>query len=83
MTDAGRSGRDRPALTERERAVLALMAEGRSNQAIGDRLSMARKTVEAHIANIFSKLELIPAGDDQLRGFERPMELYAVEPEPQ
>lgn len=54
-------------LTERERAVLALMAEGRSNQAIGDRLSMARKTVEAHIANIFSKLELAPTSDDHRR----------------
>jgi len=54
-------------LTEREREVLALMAEGRSNQAIGDRLGMARKTVEAHIANIFSKLELEPAADDHRR----------------
>ena len=54
-------------LTEREREVLALMAEGRSNQAIGDRLGMARKTVEAHIANIFSKLELQPASDDHRR----------------
>jgi DNA-binding NarL/FixJ family response regulator len=54
-------------LTDRERAVLALMAEGRSNQAIGDRLGMARKTVEAHIANIFSKLELEPAADDHRR----------------
>jgi DNA-binding NarL/FixJ family response regulator len=43
------------------------MAEGRSNQAIGDRLGMARKTVEAHIANIFSKLELEPAADDHRR----------------
>ena len=48
-------------LTEREREVLALMAEGRSNQAICDRLFLAPKTVEAHIANIFSKLELLPA----------------------
>ena len=54
-------------LTERERTVLALMAEGRSNQAIGDRLSMALKTVEAHIANIFSKLELPPTADDHRR----------------
>jgi DNA-binding NarL/FixJ family response regulator len=54
-------------LTERERTVLALMAEGRSNQAIADRLSMARKTVEAHIANIFSKLELLPTSDDHRR----------------
>jgi DNA-binding NarL/FixJ family response regulator len=54
-------------LTERERSVLGLMAEGRSNQAIGDRLGMARKTVEAHIANIFSKLALEPAADDHRR----------------
>jgi DNA-binding NarL/FixJ family response regulator len=54
-------------LTEREREVLALMAEGRSNQAICDRLFLAPKTVEAHIANIFSKLELLPAPDDHRR----------------
>ena len=54
-------------LTGREREVLALMAEGRSNQAICDRLFLAPKTVEAHIANIFSKLELIPAPDDHRR----------------
>ena len=54
-------------LSEREREVLALMAEGRSNQAICDRLFLAPKTVEAHIANIFSKLELLPAPDDHRR----------------
>ncbi len=54
-------------LTEREREVLALMAEGRSNQAISDALFLAPKTVEAHIANIFSKLELLPAPDDHRR----------------
>ncbi len=54
-------------LTEREREVLALMAEGRSNQAICDQLYLAPKTVEAHIANIFSKLELLPAPDDHRR----------------
>ena len=54
-------------LTEREREVLALMAEGRSNQAICDRLFLAPKTVEAHIASIFSKLELLPAPDDRRR----------------
>jgi DNA-binding NarL/FixJ family response regulator len=54
-------------LSEREREVLALMAEGRSNQAISDRLFLAPKTVEAHIANIFSKLELQPAPDDHRR----------------
>ena len=54
-------------LTEREREVLSLMAEGRSNQAICDRLFLAPKTVETHIANIFSKLELLPAPDDHRR----------------
>ena len=54
-------------LTEREREVLGLMAEGRSNQAICGRLFLAPKTVEAHIANIFSKLELLPAPDDHRR----------------
>jgi DNA-binding NarL/FixJ family response regulator len=54
-------------LTEREREVLALMAEGRSNQAICDRLFVTPKTIEAHIASIFSKLELLPAPDDHRR----------------
>jgi DNA-binding NarL/FixJ family response regulator len=54
-------------LTDREREVLALMAEGRSNQAICDRLFVTPKTVEAHIASIFSKLELSPAPDDHRR----------------
>ena len=54
-------------LTERERQVLALMAEGRSNQAICDRLFVTPKTVEAHVASIFSKLELVPAPDDNRR----------------
>jgi DNA-binding NarL/FixJ family response regulator len=54
-------------LTDREREVLALMAEGRSNQAIADRLFVTAKTVEAHIASIFSKLELVPAPDDHRR----------------
>lgn len=54
-------------LTEREGEVLALMAEGRSNQAICDRLFVTAKTVEAHIASIFSKLELLPAPDDHRR----------------
>jgi DNA-binding NarL/FixJ family response regulator len=54
-------------LTDREREVLALMAEGRSNQAICDSLFVTVKTVETHIASIFSKLELTPAPDDHRR----------------
>jgi DNA-binding NarL/FixJ family response regulator len=63
-----RSKPDRLAeLTVREREVLALVAEGRSNQAIAERLFVTEKTVEAHIASIFSKLDLLPAPDDHRR----------------
>jgi DNA-binding NarL/FixJ family response regulator len=54
-------------LTEREREVLALMAEGRSNAAIAARLTVTEKTVEAHVAAIFSKLALEPAPADHRR----------------
>jgi DNA-binding NarL/FixJ family response regulator len=47
-------------LTERERDVLALMAEGQSNQGIADRLFLAPKTVETHVHRIFTKLGLFP-----------------------
>jgi len=43
-------------LTDRERAVLALMAEGRSNQAIAERLAIAQRTVEKHCTSILAKL---------------------------
>src|SRR3954469_13656788 len=45
-------------LTDREREVLALMAEGRSNAAIGERLVVTHRTVEAHIRQILGKLQL-------------------------
>ena len=48
-------------LTARELEVLGLLAEGRSNQAISDRLDIAGKTVETHVNAIFSKLALEPA----------------------
>jgi DNA-binding CsgD family transcriptional regulator len=55
------------ALTPREREVLALMAEGRTNAAIGRRLVVASKAVSKHIARIFAKLGLPPSGDDHRR----------------
>lgn len=54
-------------LTERERDVLKLMAEGRSNSAIGDALSLSLKTVESHVRSIFMKLELEPTEEDHRR----------------
>jgi DNA-binding NarL/FixJ family response regulator len=54
-------------LTDREREVLTLMAEGRSNQAISDRVHLNAKTVEGHVRNIFTKLDLPPAADDHRR----------------
>jgi DNA-binding NarL/FixJ family response regulator len=55
------------ALTDRERDVLALMAEGRSNSAIAAQLTVTLKTVESHIASIFNKLGLHGAHDDHRR----------------
>jgi DNA-binding NarL/FixJ family response regulator/class 3 adenylate cyclase len=54
-------------LTARERDVLELMAEGRSNQAIGERLFITPGAVEKHTANIFRKLGLAPAPEDHRR----------------
>jgi DNA-binding NarL/FixJ family response regulator len=48
------------ALTPRERHVLALMAQGLSNRALSTRLSLSAKTIEAHVRNIFTKLDLPP-----------------------
>jgi DNA-binding NarL/FixJ family response regulator len=55
------------ALTARERDVLALMAEGRSNRAIGQQLFLSPKTVEAHVSSIFSKLGIDDTPDDNRR----------------
>ena len=54
-------------LTEREREVLALMAEGRSNGGICERLRLSAKTVEAHVKHIFTKLGLAESPDDHRR----------------
>ena len=65
-------GRRRPddpltELTDRERDILALMAEGRSNQGIGHKLFLSPKTVETHVHAIFRKLGLEAAQDDNRR----------------
>ena len=54
-------------LTPRERQVLELMAEGRSNAAIGDRLGLTERTVEGNVRIVFSKLQLEPSAEDHRR----------------
>jgi DNA-binding NarL/FixJ family response regulator len=54
-------------LTDRERDVLALIAEGRSNKGICDRLYLSPKTVEGHVKHIFQKLDITDSLDDHRR----------------
>ncbi len=61
------SARPLDRLSQREREVLTLMAEGRSNAAIAGRLYVSEKAVDKHINNIFTKLDLPPAPDDNRR----------------
>ena len=65
----GRRARDEPIarLSAREREVLALMAEGRSNSAIAQRLFISDKAVGKHCTSIFAKLDLTPSDDDNRR----------------
>jgi DNA-binding NarL/FixJ family response regulator len=65
----GRQRRDSPLddLTPREREVVALMAEGRSNQGIADQLIVTVAAVERHVTSIFSKLGLRGAPEDHRR----------------
>ncbi len=65
----GRRARDEPMalLSAREREVLALMAEGRSNSAIAQRLFVSEKAVSKHSTSIFGKLGLAPSDDDNRR----------------
>jgi DNA-binding NarL/FixJ family response regulator len=65
----GRNRRDDPVatLTPREREVLELMAEGRSNQAIAERLVVTERAVEKHVTNIFGKLGLAATPEDHRR----------------
>jgi DNA-binding NarL/FixJ family response regulator len=64
-----RTRRQRPIseLTPREREVLGLMAEGRSNAAIAEELVITQRAVEKHVKNIFQKLRLAPADTDHRR----------------
>jgi DNA-binding NarL/FixJ family response regulator len=65
----GRTRADGPLneLTEREREILSLMAEGRSNAGICERLVLSHRTVESHVRAIFQKLGLEEAHDDHRR----------------
>ena len=65
----GRRRREDPLaeLTNREREVLELIAQGRSNQGIGDTLFLSPKTVETHIRQIFQKLDLAEDADSHRR----------------
>jgi DNA-binding NarL/FixJ family response regulator len=65
----GRRAKDEPLarLSAREREVLELMAEGRSNSAIAQRLFVTEKAVSKHSTSIFAKLDLAPSDDDNRR----------------
>ena len=65
----GRARRDDPLerLTRREREVLELMAEGRSNHAIAEQMVVTERAVEKHVTSIFGKLDLPPAPSDHRR----------------
>jgi DNA-binding NarL/FixJ family response regulator/class 3 adenylate cyclase len=67
LVGRNRSGDPLQRLTPREREVLELMAEGRSNQAIGARLFITPRAVEKHVTSIFTKLGLPAAPEDHRR----------------
>ncbi|HKQ40999.1 MAG TPA: response regulator transcription factor [Pseudonocardia sp.] len=65
---AGRAGDDPlGALTDRERAVLGLMAEGLTNGGIAKRLYVSERTVEAHVRHVFTKLDMPESEDGHRR----------------
>jgi DNA-binding NarL/FixJ family response regulator len=65
----GRAREEGPldSLTNREREVLGLMAEGRTNRAIAGGLHISERAVERHVTSIFTKLDLSPAEEDHRR----------------
>jgi DNA-binding NarL/FixJ family response regulator len=67
LLERGRPADELGDLTGREREVLELMAQGRSNHAIANLLLLSEKTVEAHVRSIFTKLGLMPSSDDHRR----------------
>jgi DNA-binding NarL/FixJ family response regulator len=67
LLGAGRRADSLAALTPREREVLSLVAQGRSNAAIAGALVISPKVVEKHVANIFDKLGLAPSETDNRR----------------
>ncbi|MGH3200874.1 MAG: LuxR C-terminal-related transcriptional regulator [Streptosporangiaceae bacterium] len=67
LLNASRHASTLGTLTAREQDVLALMAEGRSNGAIADRIFVSERAVEKHISNIFTKLNLPPSDSDHRR----------------
>ena len=67
MLGSARSTAVLEGLTSREEEVLALMAEGWSNQAIATRLFLSERTIETHIGSIFAKLELPETADGNRR----------------
>jgi DNA-binding NarL/FixJ family response regulator len=64
---ASRRTNDLAELSPREREVLGLMAEGRSNAAIASELVVSGRAIEKHVANIFTKLGLLPSDADHRR----------------
>ena len=67
LVDRGRRNDPLAVLARREREVLALMAEGRSNQGITERLVTTERAVERHVTAILDKLGLAPTPDDHRR----------------
>jgi DNA-binding NarL/FixJ family response regulator len=80
-----RGARPFPELTEREREVLELIAQGRANAAIAQRLGIAEKTVRNHVSIVFNKLQVVDRAQAIVRareagmGGERPSERPGVE----
>ena len=67
LVERPRPAQSLAALSNREREVLSLMAEGHSNQGIAAQLVLSGKTVESHVRQIFSKLDLPDSGDQHRR----------------